>query len=129
MKPADINRSANRAFKHYKRHYNDIEALFSITGLDAPLCPTIPAGQLPADLLVLKDQADRSLENLKKHTGNIDELVTIESQQLPMRKPDLCAALINYKKDLDMLFSAIQAVKAKAPKPRRKSAKAKIKKL
>ena len=119
METSDIGRSVQRAFKYYKKHYDDINALFEIAGL-----PTASQGavdnKLPTDLIALQTQADQSLELLKQHTGAVDELNQIPPQNLQTQKPELCAALISYKKDLDALFSALQTVRAQAPKPKKK---------
>ena len=124
MATANIGRSALRVFKHYKKHYDDIQNLFDMSGLDIPAGPASTSydnGQLPDDLLALTNQADQSLSTLKQHTGNVDELAAIDMRQLQAKKPELCSALTNYRKDLDTLFSAIQAIRAKAPKPKRKA--------
>ncbi|CAM3754412.1 hypothetical protein [Parendozoicomonas haliclonae] len=128
--PEKIGRSVQRVYRHYKKHYDDINTLFTMTGLDVPNSASIPPGQLPGDLLSLKEKADNSLNHLKQHTGNVDELAALDARKLPQQKPDLCAALVKYRKDLDELFSAIQAVRAKAPKPKKKATgKARTKKF
>ena len=126
---ADIGRSAMRVYKHYKKHYDDISSLFEMSGL-ATSSSTAPAGKaIPDDLLELVARTDQSLEQVQKQIGNVDELAAIKPAELRSQKPDFCSALINYRKDLDLLFAAIQSIRAEAPKPRRKSgAKARTKK-
>ena len=120
MANADIGRSAQRVFKYYKKHFDDINTLFEMSGL--PPASTPVDNTLPDDLLTLQHKADQSLEQLKQHTGSVDELNQITPQELQSKKPELCQALVNYRKDLDRLFSAIQSIKAHAPKPLKKSA-------
>lgn len=119
MADFDAGRSIQRAFKHYKKHYDDINALFEIAGLPAGSQATVDSG-LPTDLIALQTKADQSLELLKQHTGAVDEINQIPPQNIQTQKPELCAALISYKKDLDALFSALQAIRAQAPKPKKK---------
>ena len=130
MATENIGRSALKVYKYYKKHYDDINALFAMTGLDASSSQPVTAEKLPDDLLSLMDKADQSLAALHQFTTNVDDLATINAQDLKTKRPDMCTALKNYKKDLDALFSAIQAVRAKAPKPKKKaSGKARTKKF
>ncbi|WP_281645660.1 hypothetical protein [Parendozoicomonas sp. Alg238-R29] len=122
MASPDIGRSAQRVFKHYKKHYSDITTLFELSNLSLPSSPAI-SNELPDDVLALQQKADQSLEQLKQYTADVDALNNIDPSQLQSKNPELCMALVNYKKDLDVLFSAIQAVKAKAPKSASKKGK------
>ncbi|MTI15522.1 hypothetical protein [Sansalvadorimonas verongulae] len=119
MAAADIGRSAQRVFKYYKKHFDDINALFEISGL--PPSSTSVNNSLPDDLIALQLKADQSLKELQQHTNSVDELSQIDSKDLQNNKPELCKALVNYRQDLDTLFSAIQTIKAHAPKPLKKS--------
>ena len=123
MADADIGRSAQRVFKHYKKHFDDINILFEISGLS--LNSTTVDNTLPDDLLKLQEKADHSLELLKQHTGSVDELNQINPKELQGKKPELCKALVNYRQDLETLFTAIQTIRAHAPKPLKKSSKTK----
>ena len=127
---ADIGRSAMRVHKHYKKHYDDICHLFDVSGLPDSSANSITSNQLPDDLETLVASTDQSLEKLKQHIGSVDELAAIDPEQLQKQKPEFCTALASYRKDLEILFSAIQAIKAEAPKPKRKSkGKARTKKF
>ncbi len=119
-----------RVHRHYKKHYDDICHLFDVSGLPGSSADSMTSNLLPDDLEALVASTDQSLEKLKQHISNVDELAAIDPKQLPKQKPEFCAALASYRKDLETLFSAIQAIKAEAPKPKRKSkGKARTKKF
>ena len=119
---ADIGRSAMRVYKHYKKHYDDISSLFEMTGLTAASSGSSAAsGAIPDDLLGLVARTDLSLEQVKRQIGSVDEIASINPAELRSQKPDFCSALVDYQKDLDVLFAAIQSIRAKAPKPKRRS--------
>ena len=125
---ADVGRSAQKVFRHYKKHYEDISSLFEMTGLQTPPAPQTQ-GQLPNNLLGLVTQADQSFALVKGHLGNIDQLAQIPAEEFQTNQPELCKALQNYRGDLEKLFRAIQTIRTKAPKPKKRARKGRTKKL
>ena len=126
----DIGQSASRVYKHYKKHYDDIFALIEMTGLPRSTKTSGNQDSLPDDFIGLVAKADQSLEEVKKQIGDIDEIAAINPSDFQTKKPSFCSALTSYQKDLEILFSAIQSIRSKAPKPKRKSGgKARTKKF
>ncbi|MCL6270357.1 hypothetical protein M3P05_10540 [Sansalvadorimonas sp. 2012CJ34-2] len=117
---ADIGRSAIHVYKHYKKHYDDINSLLDMSGLTASTNNPETNTFLPDDLLGLVAKTEQSLEQLKAHIGDVDDLATINPTEFKNKKPGFCKALVSYQKDLDHLFAAIQNIRSKAPKPKRK---------
>ncbi len=128
--PTEIGKSAQKVYRHFKKHYDDITALVELTQVTVPGTQARGVNTIPDDLMALVSTADHSLQQFKQHTGNIDELASLASNDLQTQKPELCSALAHYKQDLDKLFDGIQAIRAKAGAGKRKSAgKAKTKRF